>query len=224
MKKIRVSDIIGKVKICIDEIALNDAEFTGEQDNSEMESIIREKIAEAIRYVIRNAEMEYLEPDTVLTEADGAGMTVDDRLVGHLSLPDNFLRVCYARFGSWPVYVTDVILWGEKEYAMLQDSYTTGTWERPKIALVDTPANVLELYSARTADETWKVGLITEPEIEGDDEDGTVNLPGRLIPALVYYLAGLTLLTYNEQRADDMFNQALVHMGADTAQTNANNA
>ena len=37
---IGVSDIVSEVKICIDEIGLNDAEFLGTQDNEEMDTII----------------------------------------------------------------------------------------------------------------------------------------------------------------------------------------
>ena len=93
-----VGEIVEAVKVCIDEIGLNDAEFLGEQDNGEMDTIIRSKIGEALRFVLGNADWALLEPDTVLTEA-----TIGSDLVGRVSLPDNYLRVCYARFRSWPL-------------------------------------------------------------------------------------------------------------------------
>lgn len=53
---IGVSDIVSEVKICIDEIGLNDAEFLGTQDNEEMDTIIKSKISEALRFVNGNAD------------------------------------------------------------------------------------------------------------------------------------------------------------------------
>lgn len=215
---VTVEELVRKVRVCIDEIALNDAEFLGVQDNVEMETIIREKLLEAVRYIHEKAGPELLEPDTVLSPANGQQMAIDSRLVGRMELPDELLRVCYARFNSWPLHVTDYILWGEPEYAMLQDPYTTGTWERPKVALLRTPKWKIELYSARDEQDEWQVGLVTMPQMRQQDGKDVVNVSERLMPALIYYLSGLTLLTYNEQRADDMFNMALVLMGIPTQQ------
>ena len=62
MKKPK-DDILNDVKICIDEIGLNDAEFIGTQDNAEMDTIISSKIMDALRYVQGNADWSLLEPD-----------------------------------------------------------------------------------------------------------------------------------------------------------------
>lgn len=209
-----VSEIIKEVKICIDEIGINDAEFIGEQDNSEMETIIRQKILEALRFVYSNADWAFIEPDTILTELSGTDMNINNELVGHITLPDNYMRLCYAKFDSWPIYATEIIYWNDTAYSTLHDTYATGTWERPKIALVKTPKNRLELYSAKEPNEKWKIGIITKPEIK-IEEDGSENvyISDKLRPSLIYYIAGLTLLTYNEQRADNMFNQAMILMG-----------
>ena len=198
-----VGDIVEAVKVCIDEIGLNDAEFLGEQDNEEMDTIIQSKIGEALRFVNGNADWALLEPDTVLTE-----VTIGDDLVGRVSLPDNYLRVCYARFRSWPLYLSDPIYWDDREYATLADPYATGTWERPKLALVLYPSRTLELYKARDTQDTAEVGIVT-------DQDGaeSITIGARLYPALIYYISGLTLLTYREQHADSLFNQAMVLMG-----------
>ena len=198
-----VSDIVAAVKVCIDEIGLNDAEFQGEQDNAEMDTIIKSKIGEALRFVLGNADWGLLEPDTVLTSA-----TVGSDLVGRVTLPDNFLRVCYARFASWPLYLSDPIYWDDREYATLSDPYATGTWERPKLAMVLHPSRTLELYKAKDTSDTAEVGIVTDQT--GEE---SVSISSRLYPALIYYISGLTLLTYRDEHADSLFNQAMVLMG-----------
>ena len=76
---ISVSDIVSEVKICIDEIGLNDAEFLGTQDNEEMDTIIKSKISEALRFVNGNADWGLLEPNKIITDG-----TIKDDFVAHV--------------------------------------------------------------------------------------------------------------------------------------------
>ena len=101
---ISVSDIVSEVKICIDEIGLNDAEFLGTQDNEEMDTIIKYKKSEALRFVIGNADWGLLEPNKIITDG-----TITDDLVAHVSLPENYSRISYARLSSWPLFISDPI-------------------------------------------------------------------------------------------------------------------
>jgi hypothetical protein len=220
-----VADIIKDVKICIDEIALNDAEFVGEQDNSEMDIIIRSKIIDALRYVEGNADWSMLEPDAELT-SPATGIYIDANLVGHVSLPDEYMRLCYAKIDSWNRYLgdTDIIEWNDKEYATLSDEYATGTWERPKIAFVFSGLKRgFELYKARKSSDIISVGYISEPAVTQDgDGNDEVSISSKLYNALIYYISGLTLLTYKDGHADSMFNQALTLMGIPTQPTAVN--
>ena len=109
---ISVSDIVSEVKICIDEIGLNDAEFLGTQDNEEMDTIIKSKISESLRFVNGNADWSLLEPNKIITDG-----TIEEDLVAHVSLPENYSRICYARLSSWPLFISDPIYWNDKEYA-----------------------------------------------------------------------------------------------------------
>lgn len=207
MKKPK-EDILNDVKICIDEIGLNDADFIGSQDNVEMDTIISSKIMDALRYVQGNADWSLLEPDLFI-DRETEGVTVYEG-IGKIILPDNFMRLCYARFSSWPLFLSEPIYWNDKEYATLSDPYATGTWERPKIAMTMHKKRTLELYKAKDEKDEIEVGIIIEPVLT---EEGEVNISEKLYIALVYYIAGLTLLTYNDPHADDMINQALVLMG-----------
>ena len=70
------------------------------------------------------------------------------------------------------------------------------------------PSRTLELYKAKDTQDAAEVGIVT-------DQDGaeSITIGARLYPALIYYISGLTLLTYREQHADSLFNQAMVLMG-----------
>ena len=211
-----VDDIVEEVKICIDEIGINDSEMIGSQDNMEMSVIIRSKIIDALRYVNGNADQSMLTPDVVIGKNDPSA-SIDKDLVGHVLLPDNFMRLCYARFESWVMFLSDPIYWDDAEYSMLKDPYATGTPERPKLAMVPYPTRTLELYKANNDEDSIQVGIMTEPSIINEEGEEKVSVSEKLVQALIYYIAGLTLLTYKDEHADSMFNQALVLMGISPA-------
>ena len=70
-----VTNIIERVKTTIDEIAANDAEWVETQDNTEMESIIVQKIPEAVDFVHRTAKYELLAGDVIRTAEGTADST-----------------------------------------------------------------------------------------------------------------------------------------------------
>ena len=61
-----VEKIVADVRRCIDEIALNDADFISGQDNTEMDAIIRSKVIDALRYVHGNADWSLIDSDVVV--------------------------------------------------------------------------------------------------------------------------------------------------------------
>lgn len=190
----------------MDEIGLNDAEFMGEKDSEALDTVIRSKILDALAFVNGNADRELLSPDMVLTE----GLTVDGDMTGYVSLPDDFLRLVYARLSSWVVAVDEPVLWTDRQYMMLHDRYATGSWERPVVALSRKGSRkVLELYKAKSGEDTLDAAIMTVPKITDD----AVEISDLLGVALIYYITGLTLLTLKDAHADAMFNQALALMG-----------
>lgn len=232
MKK-TASEIVTAVRVCMDEIGLNDAAFMGGEDNTALDTIIKSKIVDALRYVHGNADTDMLTPDaeeevacTPETDAGTSAAATDteesatDGLTGVINakkkvsivLPTGLMRLCYVKLQEWVMALSDYILWTDKEYAKLQDVHSTGTWERPRMALAlkKDKRRVLELYSAKGIEKTTCfVGYMEEPA-EGDDG---YNISDKLYVAFIYYVSGLVLLTLKDEHADSMFNQALTLMG-----------
>lgn len=222
-----VSDLIEAVKVCIDEIGVNESEMIGGEDNADMRTIIQSKIVDGMNYVKGNADWALLEPDKYLD--DTQAYSVDENKVVRLTLPNDFLRLCYARLSSWPVSLSDPTYWDDAEYALLQDTYSSGTHERPKLAMsIGKDGRQLEFYKAKDVERVESVdesGNKTTVYSTTDVPDvgyiqkftnagvGSLDIPDKLERALVYYVAGLTLLTYRDEHADALFNQAKVIMG-----------
>ena len=214
MSKVSVSKIVRDVEICMDEIAQNDAEFDDFQDDGERGVIIVSKIRDALRFVYANADWSLLDPDEVITDTDN--VTYTDNNVVLYTLPDNYLRLCYAKLNSWARYLgqEDLIYWRDQEYSKLQNKYATGTPDRPKVAMgwsESAPTKrQLELYSAKAYTDDSKDGvriaLMYEPT---DDENGDYNIGDKVYRGVIYYITGLVYTTYYEaQKAQLMFDEA----------------
>lgn len=199
----RVDSIVADVKVCFDEIGLNDAEFLTDTDNAEMDTIITSKIGDALRFVGLHADVGYLEPTVVSTD-----VTAKDGVVDY-KLPDDFLRMIYARLSDWLFAVTEPIFYTEKEYATLKNPITTGYPDNPKVAI--TADKHLELYTTKSSSPKLTLGYIGETV---QDENEQWPIPNKLYRGVVYYTAGLTLLTYKDAHADALMNQAIEMIGA----------
>lgn len=198
-----VQDIVDKVRVKYDEIGLNESEMLAvEEDNVNLDTVIKSCIAGAYRFVVFSADLSMLEGK----QLTGAGLTIDSQLVGHVKLPDDFLRGVTARLSSWDSSFRDIISEDSPEYRMQADPYACGTYQEPVVALVHTTSGrELEFYKAKSASDTLR-SLVYMPV--WDDEGESVDIPDQVAEAFIYYVAGLTATTFREDVANDFFKVA----------------
>lgn len=211
-----VTNIIERVKTTIDEIAANDAEWVSIQDNSEMDTIIEDKIPEAIDFVHRVAKYELLAGDEILTAEGTADST---RPV--LTVTGGILRFLNAASDSWPWPVTTLLTKDEDEYAAALDEYCGASVDRPAVLMES--AERFMFLEVKAGDE-YSMDYIAKAKKKtataGQDTEETVTveyyeIDENMVTAVIYQIAGLVCMTYNEERADTMFGQALAWMGVE---------
>ena len=214
MEPVSVDTIVSDVKVCFDEMGVNDADLLTGADNTEMATIIESKIGDALRFVNLHADVGYLEPTVVTKNSTGDDVTVANGVVDY-TLPTDFLRMVCAKLSDWLFAVTEPIYYTEKEYATLKNSITTGYPDNPKAAI--TANKHLELYTTNSSEVGLTFGYIGETvQISEGDDKGKWPIPNKLYRAVIYYIAGLTLLTYKDAHADALLNMAMTMMGAKT--------
>lgn len=207
MKQYTIQQIVNEVRIKYDEISLNESSMIGATDDSDMDTIIKSCISEAYRFVTVNADLSMLEGKQ-LEESD---LTIDDSLIGHIRLPEDFLRGITFRLSSWNSSASDIITEDTPEYRMQSDPYACGTWQHPVAALVHTAlGREIELYKAKTKDDTLK-SFVYVPNWEQSEE--SINIPTQLAEAFIYYVAALTATTFREDVANDFFKVARSLLG-----------
>ena len=173
--KYYIDDIVKDVRIALDEIGINDADFLGTDqdtegaDEADLDTIIKSKIIEALRFCILSADSKLVGPGTTIKlDADSAqsyGIDLSleyneqsETKVVKAVMPENFLRLLYAYIKGWPYAVSKVIDVTDPQYAELMNPVTTGTEQRPAVGMrkyYEAPSTekmdrfVVELFSTK---------------------------------------------------------------------------
>lgn len=212
MKRLTIDQITDAVRIKYDEQSSCCDEMIVYPDDFDMNAVIMSNVAAAYRFVMLNAESSLLEGKQI---KDTDSFTIDDKMVGHIPLPDDFLRGITIRLSSWDSSASDIIEENSPEYRMQSDPYACGNHQHPVVALVHTvKGKELELYKARTRQDTLRsfvyVPLLSEDAVYGTDD---IQIPEQLSEPLIYYIAALTATTFREDVANDFFKVARSLLG-----------
>lgn len=204
MKTYSIKQIVEQVRIKYDEFGAAESEMIVSPDNVDMDTIIASNIGAAYHFVMMGADLSMLEGKNL--KVDDESLEIDKDLVGHIKLPDDFLRVVTVRLSSWKSSPANVITEGMPEYRMQSDPYACGTFQYPVMAIVNSvEGRFLELYKARTQEDTLKSFVYVPSWSSGNNE---VNIPDMLSDAFIYYVAGLTATTFREDVANDFIKVA----------------
>ena len=221
----RVGEIVTRVRAAIDELMVNDSSFLREsEDEQNLTAVIVSKIGYALQYVIEHAPLEKIDTD-LLRPLSGSGGTfyVDADLVGHLKLPKNLLRIVDARLSSWSQFPIPQPSFSET-YLMQQDKYARGTYDRPvNILTYNGSDRYLEMYSAKDFTDTLLFSYIGKPSEESyshENMNQEVSVPAQLEAALVYQIAGLSMLAFREDVANSLLAVAERYLESGTVRRN----
>ena len=209
MKTLTTEEIVRKVRVKLDEISVNESDMMGEdEDNKNLDSVIKSCIPEAYRLVNSLADTSLLEGVRIQASA-----TIGSDLVGHVTLPADFFRCISVRLSSWKSSASEIVAEDSPKYRMQSNKWVCGSPEIPVAALVHTGSGrELELYKAASMTDTLKT-LTYIPVLEDGGE--SVSISNAVVGSFIYFVAALTLATFREEIADDMFKIARSLIGLD---------
>lgn len=217
MLSLTVAEIIKSVRAIIDES--DNADSIGD---SLVDDMIKENITRAILKVHSSAEASLIEgislpksiasvekPDdasgeiaTLALPGDVATIQISFKNdVGTVKLPADFLRIVSFRMSDWKKSCTSVIEEDSTAYEMQQDPYCRGTQHNPVCALVRREDGYdLEVYGSTNTATVSKGIYIPLPEIKND----SIDVCTKLKDAVLYQIAGITMLSFGDQRAESL--------------------
>lgn len=203
MKKYTIDQIISKVRTKLDEIAVNESEMIGtEEDNANLNTVIKSCVPEAYRFVSLYAHPNMLEGKQY---ASGT-LSIGADLVGRVGLPSDFLRLLSVRLSSWISSCSAFVDEDSPEYRMQSNKWVSGNKYKPVAALVQTPnGRQVELFKASSTNDTLK-SFIYIPVL--GDTATEVELSDQTADAFIYYVAALTMVTFREDVANQFFSVA----------------
>lgn len=200
MKTFSIDEIIDAVRVKLDEIGLNESEMMdAEEDNKNLDEVIKSCISEAYRMVSLLADVSMIEGK----DGSSSALTIGSDLVGRVTLPSDFIRLVGIRLSSWNSAKSSAVPEDSPEYRMQSNKWVCGSPSRPVVALVHNGSlRVLELYKASSSND--KLRSFTYVASISKDAS-SVGISEQLSDAFIYFVAGLTMVTFREDVADKLF-------------------
>ena len=174
----------------------------GDVDTLSVDDIITDAIPRAARIVEQAASFHLIGQGSPFTgtiywpKAVGVGS-------GHISLPDDFLRLVCFQMSDWVRPAYEVITMDDERYGMQQSEFAgiRGNPHNPVVAIVPWSTGLqLEFYSCTAGDKVYvrRARYLKMPTITGTGDAATINISEKLKDAIAYYAAGLAAATLNE--------------------------
>lgn len=224
----KVSEIIEKVRLCLDEQALNISTLAdvSNNDNTYMDNIIKSKVGDALRWCCVNAPTDMLYgSDTEGTDTGIIKLYTSTTItasnlstegdIGKITLPTTFIKLSRLRASSWHRAVLNLVEEDSDEYAMMWDSTEKGTVDLPRAGICHT--NPVEIhFQPYTSSDTFEVSYVADPSenISELTDETTVVLPPKIKTSFIYYIAYLVMIAYeNFTKATQCYNVAVQNLG-----------
>lgn len=192
--QINIQDMIGKVRVAIDE-----------QVPVDTESDFTERLDEEIRHALRTAciqlcgelPLDMLLP-TTLANTDIVSHVMNSDGTGMISIPHNFLRLVKFKLNSWVQSVRQLTDPLSNEGRMQASPWTRGTPEKPKAMLGETRNGyrMMEYYTAGKVNDAYDHTVECFCYVGSPSEIGsTMDLPIKedCIPLIIYRAAGIVM-------------------------------
>lgn len=230
----KVRDIIDAVRLCIDEEALNGADFAdasmygdGAGDEGLMNNIITAKIPDALRWICMYAPAELLSsggaqvsaaPDRwieLIVEETDKSVDAGTNL---LTPRETLVKVVRVKGSQWhrAVLGDSLIKEDSDEYLQLRDENgAEATNDRPQAVLVNTKKKKVEVWPAdgNVFTLTYAKALSYSDLTKLNTPSSVVNIPVLTETSFVYYLAYLVLTAYGDARRETMLEIAMQNLG-----------
>lgn len=216
-----ISEIINKVKWCIDHETHEDAKLADNGEDTYMDNIIRAKINDARRWlaVATSQSVTLSSSPSSLSSSSVTTLTITpyDGFpdIAIITIPSSLSTVTLSRvrLSSW--HKSAIPILDTSDDAMLMfDNTAKGTANRPLATVMQgSPTQILvQPYTSTDTAEIVYIGIASD--IDTSSDDSTVEVPTIHESAFIYYIAYLLLTAYQDPRAQAMFAIAVQLTGS----------
>lgn len=215
-----ISEIINKVKWCIDHETHEDAKLADNGEDSYMDNIIRAKINDARRWLaVATSQSVTLSSSPSSSSSSVTTLTITpyDGFSGIaiITIPESLSTVTLTRvrLSSWHKSATPIPDTSNDALLMF-DETAKGTADRPLATVMQGSSTriLVQPYASTDTAEIVYIGIASD--IDTSSDDSIVEVPTIHESAFIYYIAYLLLTAYQDPRAQAMFAIAVQLTGS----------
>lgn len=217
MYQLSLSEAQLLVRRNFDEQMENDSNMLGvDSDSEQFDSLLAKMLPDAINAVHANAPIQLLEGKFLDVQTLGNIKVVGDVL--YFGIRGSFLRMVAFKTEMSPL-ICDAIPEYSVEGRLQLNPYTKGTYDRPKLVLVqgreqsnETSFRYYSLYKIYSNEDAFKAIERCEyiPRYRYDESTVSYGVAENVVENVIDYLTAQMMLTYNEaDKATFYFNKAV---------------
>lgn len=216
-----ISEIINKVKWCIDHETHEDAKLADNGEDSYMDNIIRAKINDARRWlaVATSQSVTLSSSPSSLSSSSVTTLTITpyDGFpdIAIITIPSALSTVTLSRvrLSSWHKSAIPILDTSDDAMLMFDDT-AKGTLNRPLATVMQGSPTQILVQPYTSTDTAVIVYIGISSDIDTSSDDSTVDIPTIHESAFIYYIAYLLLTAYQDPRAQAMFAIAVQLSGS----------
>lgn len=216
-----ISEIINKVKWCIDHETHEDAKLADNGEDTYMDNIIRAKINDARRWlaVATSQSVTLSSSPSSLSSSSVTTLTITpyDGFpdIAIITIPSALSTVTLSRvrLSSWHKSAIPILDTSDDAMLMFDDT-AKGTLNRPLATVMQGSPTQILVQPYTSTDTAVIVYIGISSDIDTSSDDSTVDIPTIHESAFIYYIAYLLLTAYQDPRAQAMFAIAVQLSGS----------
>ena len=208
-----ITNIVKAVKVLLDENDVNLNVLVEDQDQIELDDVIKGMITPAVRYVHMNAPLFMLDGTAITTTP-----TTFSNGTGYINMPSDFMRPLILQMTTWAKPVTVFLDDTDPACTMQTSQYAGVRGNKYKPVCILTNGNNAEGSGLKRID-FYSVGAgetavisrgryIPYPQIGGAVGHETINICPNAYEAILYMTAGLTAQTIKDANANALISTA----------------
>lgn len=213
MSNYRVSLIVEKVRVALDENQTTTSLLTGSSETLSLNAIIEQKIAHAARQITERAPSHLLDGGVAFATSLTWPSAATGMGYGWTALPADFMRLVIFQMSDWARPVLNPIKDTDPEYFLQKSNFKgiKGSTAKPVCAITTyETGKVMEFYSCGAGlGVTVKTArYLAYPEAKISNEVLVYDLCPKLFDAIIYQTAGLVAMTYKDAISGTLFQIA----------------
>lgn len=199
---LKFTGLISRVRVLLNRNHVEVSLLPSDEHTLLFDDVVRQKLMVSAKYLLESAPLELIDTHKPLVPA---GVATNTEGVLEVGTPADYLRLHHVKVDTWDIPVVFAVPDGSEE-AMTTKSAFAGIRPNGRRPMVVQHMDTISLHGS--PGRVQYAAYIALPKVE----DNRIELPAKLLDAILHYAAGLVCDTYGDEAHGVVFKRQAVDL------------